>query len=98
MNILGCLDQPTRGTYVLGGKDVSRMDDDELAMARNSLVGFVFQSFNLLPRTTALDNVMLPLVYAGTTGRERRRRIACTIRPMSCPGGNSSASRLPAPW
>lgn len=74
MNILGCLDQPTRGTYVLGGKDVSRMDDDELAMARNSLVGFVFQSFNLLPRTTALDNVMLPLVYAGTTGRERRRR------------------------
>lgn len=76
MNILGCLDQPTWGTYVLGGKDVSRMDDDELAMARNGLVGFVFQSFNLLPRTTALDNVMLPLVYAGTTGRERRRRAA----------------------
>ncbi len=76
MNILGCLDQPTWGTYVLGGKDVSRMDDDELAMARNGLVGFVFQSFNLLPRTTALDNVILPLVYAGTTGRERRRRAA----------------------
>ncbi len=76
MNILGCLDQPTWGTYVLGGRDVSRMDDDELAMARNGLVGFVFQSFNLLPRTTALDNVMLPLVYAGTTGRERRRRAA----------------------
>ncbi|MCU0520296.1 MAG: ABC transporter ATP-binding protein [Anaerolineae bacterium] len=74
MNILGCLDQPTWGTYVLGGKDVSRMSDDELAEARNRLVGFVFQSFNLLPRTSALDNVLLPLVYAGAPRKERRER------------------------
>ena len=74
MNILGCLDQPTWGLYVLGGKDVSKMKDDELAEARNKQVGFVFQNFNLLPRTSALDNVVLPLVYAGTTARERRKR------------------------
>ncbi len=74
MNILGCLDQPTWGVYVLGGQDVSKMQDDQLAAARNKLVGFVFQSFNLLPRTTARDNVMLPLVYAGTTAKDRRKR------------------------
>ena len=74
MNILGCLDQPTWGLYVLGGKDVSKMDDDELAEVRNKQVGFVFQNFNLLPRTSARDNVVLPLVYAGATGRERRHR------------------------
>jgi putative ABC transport system ATP-binding protein len=74
MNILGCLDQPTRGEYTLDGKDVSKMSDDDLATVRNRKVGFVFQSFNLLPRTTALDNVMLPLVYAGTSTRERRAR------------------------
>jgi len=74
MNILGCLDQPTWGLYVLDGRDVSKMDDDELAAVRNKQVGFVFQNFNLLPRTTALENVMLPLVYGGIPGRERRRR------------------------
>jgi putative ABC transport system ATP-binding protein len=74
MNILGCLDQPTRGYYALDGKDVSKMSDDELAAVRNRKVGFVFQSFNLLPRTTALDNVILPLVYAGTSLRQRRER------------------------
>ncbi len=74
MNILGCLDQPTYGLYVLDGTDVSKMSDDELAEVRNKMVGFVFQSFNLLARTTALDNVLLPLVYAGTTVRERRNR------------------------
>ena len=74
MNILGCLDQPTWGVYVLGGQDVSKMQDDQLAAARNKLVGFVFQSFNLLPRTTARDNVMLPLIYAGTTAKDRRKR------------------------
>ncbi len=74
MNILGCLDQPTWGLYVLDGKDVSKMNDGELAEARNRQVGFVFQSFNLLQRTTALDNVALPLVYAGRTARERRQR------------------------
>jgi putative ABC transport system ATP-binding protein len=76
MNILGCLDQPTWGTYTLAGKDVSKMQDDELAIVRNKQVGFVFQSFNLLARTTALDNVLLPLVYAGKSTRERRKRAA----------------------
>jgi putative ABC transport system ATP-binding protein len=74
MNILGCLDQPTWGLYALDGKDVSKMDDDALAIVRNKKVGFIFQSFNLLARTSALDNVMLPLVYAGTSLRERRAR------------------------
>lgn len=74
MNILGCLDQPTWGQYTLDGKDVGAMSDDDLAEVRNRKVGFVFQSFNLLPRTTALDNVVLPLVYAGTSLRERDRK------------------------
>ncbi len=74
MNIIGCLDQPTGGDYYLGGEDVSRMTEDELADVRNRRVGFVFQSFNLLARTTAWENVQLPLVYAGTTVRERRER------------------------
>ncbi|MBN1487836.1 MAG: ABC transporter ATP-binding protein [Anaerolineae bacterium] len=74
MNILGCLDQPTDGAYYLDGEDVSKMNDDELAAVRNRRVGFVFQNFNLLARTTALDNVKLPLVYAGTTLKERDRR------------------------
>jgi putative ABC transport system ATP-binding protein len=74
MNILGCLDQPTWGLYALDGRDVSKMTDDELAIVRNKKVGFVFQSFNLLARTSALDNVLLPLVYAGTSLRERRTR------------------------
>jgi len=74
MNILGCLDQSTWGQYTLDGEDVSKMSDDALAAVRNRRVGFVFQSFNLLPRTTALDNVLLPLIYAGLNPRERRRR------------------------
>lgn len=65
MNLLGCLDTPTSGSYVLNGEDVSQMNDNELAEVRNKEIGFIFQTFNLLPRSTALENVMLPLIYAG---------------------------------
>ncbi|MFM8419697.1 MAG: ABC transporter ATP-binding protein, partial [Verrucomicrobiota bacterium] len=74
MNLLGCLDSPTEGTYELNGKDVARMSDNELADIRNIEIGFVFQSFNLLPRSDALHNVELPLVYAGMPRAERRNR------------------------
>jgi putative ABC transport system ATP-binding protein len=74
MHILGCLDTPTSGSYLLDGKDVSQLDDDELSQIRNQKIGFVFQSFNLLPRVTALKNVMLPLVYAGVGKKERTAR------------------------
>lgn len=74
MNIIGCLDQPTWGTYNLAGKDVSKMSDDELAVIRNRSVGFIFQNFNLLSRTSALDNVVLPLIYAGASVRDRRNK------------------------
>ncbi len=71
MNLLGCLDTPTRGGYKLNGREVEAMDDDELAHIRNQEIGFVFQTFNLLPRATALHNVELPLIYAGVASRER---------------------------
>jgi len=74
MNILGCLDLPTSGEYLLEGQDVSRLNDDRLAEIRNSRIGFVFQTFNLLPRTSALDNVVLPLIYAGVGRTERTER------------------------
>jgi len=74
MNIIGCLDTATDGAYVLNGKDVSKMSDDELADVRNTEIGFVFQTFNLLPRTTALDNVALPMVYAGISKTQREIR------------------------
>ncbi|MBL8610477.1 MAG: ABC transporter ATP-binding protein [Myxococcales bacterium] len=74
MNILGCLDRPTAGTYVLAGREVSRMSRAELAEVRNLVLGFVFQSFNLLARTSALENVELPLVYRGVSTREREAR------------------------
>jgi putative ABC transport system ATP-binding protein len=74
MNIIGCLDSPTGGQYILNGKDVSRMEDDELAGVRNVEIGFVFQQFNLLPRLTAWENVALPLIYAGVSRKEREER------------------------
>ena len=74
MNILGCLDTPTSGYYSLNGKDVSRLDDDQLAEIRNKDIGFVFQTFNLMPRTTALDNVALPMIYAGRSKEDRNQR------------------------
>jgi putative ABC transport system ATP-binding protein len=74
MNILGCLDTPTSGMYVLNGKDVSRTSDNDLADVRNSEIGFVFQQFNLLPRLTAVENVALPLVYAGVPKKQRTER------------------------
>ena len=79
MNLLGCLDTPTSGEYWLNGQEVSRLSDDELARVRNREIGFVFQTFNLLPRATALHNVELPLVYAGLSARERRERAAAAL-------------------
>jgi putative ABC transport system ATP-binding protein len=74
MNLIGCLDTPTKGSYLLNGKQVSEMNDNELARIRNEEIGFVFQTFNLLPRATALHNVELPLVYAGVPARDRQER------------------------
>lgn len=74
MNILGCLDSPTGGKYILNNQDVSKMEDDELAEVRNDEIGFVFQQFNLLPRLTAAENVALPLIYSGVSRKERTER------------------------
>ncbi len=74
MNTLGCLDTPTKGKYILNQQDVSKLDDNELADIRNKEIGFVFQTFNLLPRSTALENVILPLIYAGFSKTERKKR------------------------
>ncbi|HEX6668130.1 MAG TPA: ABC transporter ATP-binding protein [Gemmatimonadales bacterium] len=79
MNVLGCLDTPSAGEYWLNGEEVSRLTDDALARVRNREIGFVFQTFNLLPRATALHNVELPLVYAGVRARERRQRAAAAL-------------------
>jgi putative ABC transport system ATP-binding protein len=80
MNMIGCLDTPTSGTYHLNGRDVSRMSDDELAEIRNREIGFVFQTFNLLPRVDCLRNAELPLIYAGMSRAERRERAAEALR------------------
>jgi putative ABC transport system ATP-binding protein len=79
MNIIGCLDTPTSGIYELNGQSVAEMDDDELALVRNREIGFVFQTFNLLPRMNCLSNVELPLVYAGIDPEERRERAAAAL-------------------
>jgi putative ABC transport system ATP-binding protein len=79
MNILGCLDSPTGGKYILNGKDVSKMPDDDLAEVRNSEIGFVFQQFNLLPRLSAAENVALPLIYAGVSKKERLERALAAL-------------------
>lgn len=82
MNILGCLDSPTGGKYILNGKDVSKMPDDDLADVRNTEIGFVFQQFNLLPRLTAVENVALPLIYAGVGKKERTERALEALRKV----------------
>ena len=110
MHIVGCLDRPTSGQYLLDGQDVSKMSKDALAAVRNKKIGFVFQGFNLLSRTSALDNVELPLLYGGnglkTAERHKRAHrdagswsvwaIAPTTIRISCPAGSSSAWRLRA--
>jgi len=82
MNIIGCLDTPTEGTYILNDQDVTRLVDDELAYIRNREIGFVFQTFNLLPRASAVQNVELPLIYAGIDAKERRARVAESLRAV----------------
>lgn len=100
MNILGCIDIPTSGSYKLDGQEVSSLDDDELASIRNQKVGFVFQTFNLLPRLTALANVELPLIYSGLTRTERKEKAMAVLervglaeranhRPTELSGGQS---------
>jgi putative ABC transport system ATP-binding protein len=82
MNLIGCLDTPSKGSYLLNGKQVSLMDDNELARIRNEEIGFVFQTFNLLPRATALRNVELPLVYAGVSAKDRELRAKAALEKV----------------
>ena len=110
MNLIGCLDTPSKGSYLLNGKQVSQMNDDELARIRNEEIGFVFQTFNLLPRATALHNVELPLVYAGVSAKDRgasaptrrsTRSSSATAKatgPTSCRAVSGSAWPLRGRW
>jgi len=82
MNLIGCLDTPSKGSYLLNEKEVASMNDDELAQIRNEEIGFVFQTFNLLPRATALHNVELPLIYAGVSGRVRQERARLALEKV----------------
>ena len=93
MNILGCLDRPTSGSYFLGGKEVSRMNDDELAGVRNKMIGFVFQGFNLLMRRSLADNVALPMVYANDATKEQRYEHA--VEKLSMVGLKNYVDRFP---
>jgi putative ABC transport system ATP-binding protein len=85
MHILGALDSPTSGTYLLDGKDIAQLSDDELAEIRRDKIGFVFQAFNLLPRTTVFRNVMLPLLYNDVSKKERERRVSEALRAVALP-------------
>ena len=109
MNIIGCLDVPTSGTYHLGGVDVSTMDDDQQAEIRNKMLGFIFQQYNLIPKLSVLENVELPLLYAGAPGDERRERALKSLErvgladkgktcPPSSPADSSSGCPSPGPW
>ncbi|MEO8521559.1 MAG: ABC transporter ATP-binding protein [Acidobacteriota bacterium] len=93
MNLIGCLDTPSKGSYLLNEKEVAAMNDDELARIRNEEIGFVFQTFNLLPRATALHNVELPLVYAGVSGKERQDRAKQALEKVEL---TSRASHRPS--
>ena len=93
MNIIGCLDVPTSGTYRLGGVDVSTMDDDQQAEIRNKMLGFIFQQYNLIPKLTVLENVELPLLSAGVPGQERRER---AIRALERVGLAEKQRNLPS--
>ena len=86
MNVIGCLDEPTAGQYLLDGMDIGHRDRDELAEIRNKKIGFVFQGFNLLPRTSALENVELPMLYNGSNPRERRQRATAALKAMGLEG------------
>ncbi len=86
MNIVGCLDRPSAGQYILNGRDVATMDSDELALVRNADIGFIFQSFHLLPRASALDNVAQPLIYRGIAPRERRRMAGAALERVGLGG------------
>ncbi len=93
MNLIGCLDTPSKGSYLLNGHEVARMNDNELARIRNEEIGFVFQTFNLLPRATALHNVELPLIYSGIRRQERHRRATATLEQVGL--GDRMAHRPP---
>jgi putative ABC transport system ATP-binding protein len=86
MNIMGCLDQPTRGSYLLNGRDVARLSRAQLAEVRGRMIGFVFQSFNLLSRTTALENVEMPMMYQGISSRERHKRAMAALEKVGLKG------------
>jgi putative ABC transport system ATP-binding protein len=95
LNIVGCLDRPSTGRYLLDGIDVSQMSSDQLAEVRNKKIGFIFQSFNLLPRTSAVDNVELPLLYSGTDSRDRRARALAALKATGLAGrANHQPSQL----
>jgi putative ABC transport system ATP-binding protein len=109
MNIVGCLDTPTSGQYILNGQDVSKMSDDALATVRNKEIGFVFQTFNLLPRQSSLENVALPLIYAGYSKADRIEKAMLALKgvglenraghkPNELSGGQRQRVAMPEPW